>query len=1811
MSLFIYITPQCKKDAQLHGVESSLTRLANNLQREQRLWGLQGFSYPYFVKKQFGRAHLRLICRREQMTIDRYTIDVLILITILQRKEDKYTEFYTHSRAVGDQLTAQYVDFTELKTYLTQVLTLKPAPSLPLPTQTEHALLFAANHQLTQAPNLHLTVQIEQVYESWQWTDAILRAPPELTERLFNRIEQYIQAIQGLAVSSAEPLSLYASILLTTQNAPGKTYWLAFYNPSYQAYWLDIQVIYDLNHETQNLSQQQPHFPIILNHSVLEIIQDKSSYTDTPLPVLHLISDHALLAFDVEEWPHYARRVYSSLLWLDRVKWQATVYNAYANVMCSPEEQDIFFKIETDGQTFPLFINGRAGSGKSFMLQRLFSHYLYYILTTQQQTSIPALDIAYFTYESRLTRRALNIVHDLLKDHGSHHALPATLLEHISSYFHDFKHYLCQLLSEQERQEQFHPTHYVDYARFEKLWSAKFKHVAEAQKKYPPALCWYIVRTFIKGQRDEQWFTPDDYRELDEAKRTISQEDFELIYTVVWEDWYSDKSKSLWDNQDLAYHVLEQQSVKPRFAAIFCDEAQDFTYLEFKIILKLCVFIERTVAPEHIARIPLVFAGDPYQTLNPTGFQWASIKAQVNDEFLFVLNPKPYATNTRLHYQELTYNFRSTLSIIGLANMVHVIHANVLDTRPNKPQRPYIDHITRQTERAVTYLAITDHEAMLQLAQQRDWVIIVPCLPQQEAKFLEQYRALGVYFKPTASHAQALLSLPVLSVISAKGLEFSRVILLGFAQTQPPLLLNEPNPLGLFKAHFSLEMEYFLTRLYVGVTRASEQLLILEHADDLTRFWHAFSQPFAAPLNLHEWCYFTPEWREVMQPIRAATLEDLVANPDEIRTLQTTAHALSEQGIDTKNAALLMQAAYLYEQLNDLGKSAYLRAQAAYFDNNSLEAGHAYADAAAQDLTQPSLYWGAAFYQFWHGQHWKEAQQLIMQPMAADVFKPWLGELLTLLVQSITAPKLTQADRRLNSKQATLTVYTHALQALLIVLQQATLLQAPLDIHLFIQEKFIAAMLAVLSTATDAPIIWKQPLYAAVLLLLENIPTAGVFPVEQWQALYSGLKRLTHYYEFNQRLSPMLLAHFAFKAEQFNDAYDYWSQNHAQAIQLKPSPDFAHAMRVALAFPDNLPALMALQDKKGIVQAFEHYTAVNTLTLEHWRDILPILAEQGALNRLRQVLPMIENRNVLQYIDRAITSQYANLAPLKKRIQQVNLYLAALEGDWPVILEALQSFNQKQERSQMAEPDPAFAKFLTAIRTAPKKAKKPVAALKITPTLSCMLNGLARSEALAELARQDAALRQADLALIEQPLKNGLGNRLKTELSGPPDDATSPTKAATQPATLQQLQQAMLGIFQYSQEAVSSDTRPSNKTYVPKLYWHLPPDEIKNIGAILERLQDLPNAIDYYEYLAQHLPAFASYAQSRLWVCKQHVLQKNRHIIETLNQFIQTSELSKKDLMNLELKLEHYKTEQQRLEQTLTKLRKALPEIPSEYPILPAFDELKQTLWPEQTVTKKSTKAPAKLSDIAPIELSQSSVISEPAPKPETHELVLATSTCEPSLQPDEPLQPQLNTIIQSDKTEPLMIVSIDDNVPNPQDMSFKNTDFENTEFQDVSLNETVLPPEPVCAESTQNIFNTMAQTAINAPSGMPSEAVEALAPDIKTVVSSQDSLNLPKLAIFTHHATRLPQSRFNIMDYQFAMLRAQQRLNIEHLLTGERISLFLDRQCATGDWQLQANGLGAFNILGTPLLVTWGDGPALYCSIDWPELGMQLKLIC
>ena len=651
----------------------------------------------------------------------------------------------------------------------------------------------------------------------------------------------------------------------------------------------------------------------------------------------------------LDELTNYAERAYPSELIVAERYWLDIEDEAATNLALSAEEEAILHSVSTSSPSLPLFLNGQAGSGKSTMLFHLFADYCYrhFLLCEEQQTEIFEKPHPLFLgYNERLIKVAKEQVATLLKYHHrfTEQKKIANPLSKITPFFKTFREFLHTILPPQD-QEIFSPDKYISFHRFRQLCR---RHLP----RYSPEKCWLVIRTFIKGyhlDERENYLSIEDYQEIPNKEKVISENEFIDIYNRVWH-WYEKHTQQTgeWDDQDLIRWVLHHQYYSPDYTAIFCDEAQDFTRLELQLIMRLSVFSQYDLEHEDVLSLPFAFAGDPLQTLNPTGFRWASLKATFYNEVLTVLSPTGNL-NLEMNFQELVCNYRSFPAIVGLNNLIQLWRKQLFNLSDIKPQTPRKIG-DRAPEKYIIGQNLSSEEAKLYL---QNSLIILPCDEAGEEDYVRNDDLLKELFPEIKQGNQPWNTL---SAIKAKGLEFKQVILYKF---------GDHCPKNIFKPdHRSSEkLKYFFNKLYVAISRATEQLLIVDTPKGEKELWQYATNLDLSQSVIKSTTKHLNKWENAIHSIQWGNAPENLGKDDP----KILAETLMKEGLNNKNPDLLWRSRQAYQRLKEEEKALFCEAEALQLEGELIAAGNCF----FHQQNFPKA-WDC----FWQGMGWQELETL-------------------------------------------------------------------------------------------------------------------------------------------------------------------------------------------------------------------------------------------------------------------------------------------------------------------------------------------------------------------------------------------------------------------------------------------------------------------------------------------------------------------------------------------------------------------------------------------------------------------------------------------------------------------------------------------------------------------------------------------------------------------------------------------------------------------------------------------------------------------
>jgi len=186
-------------------------------------------------------------------------------------------------------------------------------------------------------------------------------------------------------------------------------------------------------------------------------------------------------------------------------------------------------------------------------------------------------------------------------------------------------------------------------------------------------------------------------------------------------------------------------------------------------------------------------------------------------------------------------NYRSESNIVKFSNTVQIIRAANLNPEKHliEPQLPW-----NEEKGSCLFFDWKNTEFWKWLEKNGDVSFILPCESSNRGKFIDDDPILKEHLC-RADHVpgkEGGYKYPVFSAQDIKGLEYDKVVVFGFGAF-------DKNPKDGYSSRFAnlikkgisetdshlLEMEYFMNRLYVAVTRPKKQLLILDEPSNT--FW--------------------------------------------------------------------------------------------------------------------------------------------------------------------------------------------------------------------------------------------------------------------------------------------------------------------------------------------------------------------------------------------------------------------------------------------------------------------------------------------------------------------------------------------------------------------------------------------------------------------------------------------------------------------------------------------------------------------------------------------------------------------------------------------------------------------------------------------------------------------------------------------------------------------------------------------------------------------------------------------------------------
>jgi superfamily I DNA/RNA helicase len=1169
MALFVHTTDNCKEECRTHDRTDALEKLAEKVEASQKLSGFDPFPANYHVKKQFGGRNGRLIGRLHTVTATGAdgrtdTHAVLVLLSFMIRSNPAYhSQFSKKPVEYGVQYFDHLYSETGLKTWVEERVKVNPPTEKPVPSSEEYGYL---RQVLQRNDSAAAGVVEESLCESREWVERCGKKP---FKDWLSTLYQAIFEVNWRDTPGGE-----------TVDVPGKPDWaiLVRYFPTSRVLFLVSPVV---KSDVAGLAEVRKRFAEVL---------------DGPEQGIETILNRS-------------RRAYPSEVLEDDDLWLELEKDDEANMALSPEEMRLLESARSTGGGYPLFINGRAGSGKTTILQYLFADYLYYHLTVGGVANPPV----YFTYSSELLQRSQRTVTRLLSCHAkwAKHKNREQFVDEkgpvIDDAFREFHNHLLSLVPPIERAQRFAPAKYVNYSRFKQLWEENFSRDPSARGAFGPDISWHIIRSYIKGLSSEEFIDPEEYQQLPTNQITVTQKTYETVHDKVWVRWYQKlcEDEQFWDDQDLGRYLIEQELVKAVYPAIFCDESQDFTRIELEVILRMSLFSERKINREEVSLVPFVFAGDEFQTLNPTGFRWDAVKAFFVEKFIVGLAQQP-PKSADINYQELTFNYRSSRSIVKFSNLVQALRARLFRLTGLKPQKPWEFD---QNPPPVTRFQREDGKFWDSLKMEIDVALIIPCGEGEEVSFIEADPVLREKVKVVNGVPQML----VLSANRAKGLEFPRVVVYGFGSQAPlgvldPMQGKEPYA---DDPDRSLPYQYFINRLYVSVSRPKRRLFIVDSKESLAGFWAFAHELTLMKTMLGGLKHGAEVWGESLAQMEMGNANDLAL--DRAADPLENAKNLARDGRARRDAYLLEQAAVSFQNGNQGLEATRCTAEARRIQGKFIEAGDLFLQ--CQEMRQVvECYWEDGREGGRGG--WKKLVAIAAQhPEIIPSAEYKLANGLTgKLTMAIATDLLQLLVDRLSGEE------THA--QLISSSAWTAAVRTLIDAVLEVESKVTAE--------------WTR-----VALLVSKLGDAGL-------AITSSARAMLHY-----------------RAQELSRAVELWNQGQGKD---RNSQEYRIARAYSAPYPDKLMALSDLGKSEEIIAAFDANSGVMLS-----RDLTHVVGRAFlARGNYERALPHLVEAYDGQGLADIVVGAYAAHSELALRATIALFAVVATTGGWVDMLPYLE-----------------------------------------------------------------------------------------------------------------------------------------------------------------------------------------------------------------------------------------------------------------------------------------------------------------------------------------------------------------------------------------------------------------------------------------------------------------------------------------------------------------------------------------------------------
>lgn len=639
-----------------------------------------------------------------------------------------------------------------------------------------------------------------------------------------------------------------------------------------------------------------------------------------------------------------------------------------ANLALSDEEIEVL-----NNTQYPFFINGLAGSGKSTILYYLFAHAF-------SHRKVKPLDLLFISYSTGLVTKAKSVIKSLLSTNPnySEYNFDTEEASQLDLSLCDFQSFLKDnFIKTEDETIKFMSSKHLTYDQFQKDYQLNCRN--SLKRNYSAVMVWSVIRTYIKGRDYKNNFNVQSYSKLRASERTVDIVDYQNIYTI-WKNWYKPTYVNRWDDLDLVSYILKKIDKcidYQKYDIIYCDEAQDFTPIENYLILRLSKYSNYNL--KGFKNIPIAYAGDPNQTVNPTGFNWKRLKEIVDNSFSSLVG-----NHISLIEKTLNNNYRSKRTVVEFANSIQYIRKSFLSDDIVMPQEQW----NPQANPLPGFFFLTNDDPSQNAVNViKEGFQYTECIiTGAEGEYNRELDSDTLTQDSTAIDDELLSNIDnktkLYTAISSKGQEFRAVLLYRFADQLPKSFAKLLNKEDIENVSEQYELSHFFTKLYIAVSRAKEVLYIADTQENYNNFWiHFIDNSFVR--NLMNGRQDKSDWESKVGGIEIGDSTEFLKRMQANFNPLETAHKIYSDAKLSRNAKDMNRASGYFEEAGEKKMSELSKAYVLLFDKKYLEAGNKFNLLNEKDMATKA---------FWEGCCWEELVSNSNREIYKIVSKFMIGE---------------------------------------------------------------------------------------------------------------------------------------------------------------------------------------------------------------------------------------------------------------------------------------------------------------------------------------------------------------------------------------------------------------------------------------------------------------------------------------------------------------------------------------------------------------------------------------------------------------------------------------------------------------------------------------------------------------------------------------------------------------------------------------------------------------------------------------------------